>query len=91
VADGQAASKQVVVSSRLSRVSPVRRRGTLWARMFESGESALAPSGPIRSISINYPSREIAFLGWQWNWIALFFVLSLIAGFLFKTVFGIQI
>jgi len=91
VADGQASSKQVVVSRGLNRISPVRFRGTFWARIFESGESALAPSGPIRSISINYPSRAIPFLGWQWNWIALFFVLSLIAGFFFKTVFGIQI
>ena len=91
VADGQASSKQVVVSGGVSRISPVRLRGTFWARMFESGESALAPSGPIRSISINYPSREITFLGGQWNWIALFFVLSLVAGFFFKTVFGIQI
>ena len=91
VADGQVSSKQVVVSSQLSRISPVRLRGTFWTRMFESGESALAPSSPIRSISIQYPSREMTFIGWQWNWIALFFVLSLVAGFFFKTVFGIQI
>lgn len=91
VADGQTSSKQVVVSRGVSRISPVRLRGTLWERMFESGESALAPSSPIRSISISYPSRDISFMGWQWNWIVLFFVLSLVAGFFFKTVLGIQI
>lgn len=91
VADGQTSSKQVVVSNQLSRISPVRLRGAFWARMFESGESALAPSSPIRSISIEYPPREMTFMGWRWNWIALFFVLSLVAGFFFKTVFGIQI
>lgn len=91
VADGQLASKQVVVSSGLSRISPVRLRGNLLARMFESDESALARSSPIRSISVSYSPREITFLHWQWNWIALFFVLSLITSFVCKTILGIQI
>lgn len=90
-ADGQKEKKEVVVSRGLSRVSPVRLRGNFWERILFSGESALSPESQIQSISINYPARDIAFVGWQWNWIVMFFVLSLIAGFIFKTIFRIQI
>ncbi len=91
LANGQTVSKQVVVSQGVSRVSPVRLRDNFWERMLSSGEAALPNSSPIQSISILYPARDINFLGWQINWIVLFFILSLIAGFIFKSALGIQI
>ncbi len=91
VAAGQTASKQVVVSPGLARVSPVRLRGSFWERMFTSGEPALTENSPIRSIAITYPPRVINFAWMEWNWIVLFFVISLIAGFIFKSVLGIQV
>ena len=33
----------------------------------------------MQSIAINYPAREISFAWMEWNWIVLFFVVSLIA------------
>ena len=87
----QRASKQVVVSRQISRVSPVRLRDNLWERMLSSGEASLSPDAHLQSISVGYAPRDISFAGWQWNWIVLFFVLSSIAGFFFKTVFRIQI
>ena len=83
---GQTVSKQVVVSPGLARVSPVRLRGNFWERMFTSGEPALAQNSPIESISITYPPRVFNFAWMEWNWIVLFFVVSLIAGFIFKSV-----
>jgi hypothetical protein len=88
---GQAVSKQVVVSPGLVRVSPVRLRGSFWERRLRSAESALPDGSAVRSIAVNYPTRNIDVAGWQWNWIALFFVVSLMAGFIFKTVLGIQV
>ncbi len=90
-AAGQTVSKQVVVSPRLARVSPARIRGKFWERIFTSGEPALAENSPIESIAITYPPRAINFAGMEWNWIVLFFVVSLIAGFIFKSVLGIQV
>jgi hypothetical protein len=90
-ADGQTVSKQVVVSPGLARVSPVRLRGNFWERMFTSGEPKLAENGPIESISIAYPPRVFDFAWMEWNWIVLFFVVSLIAGFIFKSALGIQV
>lgn len=87
----QTVSKQVVVSTGLVRVSPVRLRDNFWERMLTSGEPALADNSPIQSIRVTYPQRVIGFAWLEWNWIVLFFVLSLIAGFIFKTVLGIQV
>jgi hypothetical protein len=90
-AAGQTVSKQVVVSPGLARVSPVRLKDNFWERMFTSGESALAENSPVQSIAISYPPRVISFAWMEWNWIVLFFVVSLIAGFIFKSALGIQV
>ncbi len=90
-AAGGTVSKQVVVSPGLVRVSRVRLRGNFWERMFTSGESALADNSPLQSITISYSPRVIGFAWMEWNWIILFFVVSLIAGFIFKSVLGIQV
>ena len=90
-APDQAFSKQVVVGAGLSRLSSVRLRGKFWERMLVSGEPALPDHGPIASIAVQYPDRNIAFAGFEWNWVWLFLVLSLAAGFLFKSMLGIEI
>jgi hypothetical protein len=90
-ASGQTVSKQAVVSSRLYRVSPVRLQGHFWERFFSSGEPPLPENSPVQSVQVNYPSRSIRFAGLEWNWIWLFFVLSMVAGFFFKTVLKIEI
>jgi hypothetical protein len=91
VGAGQPASKQVIVSGGLAKVSPVRLRDNFWERMFSSAEPALPNNSPIQSIGITYSPREVTLAGWQFNWIVLFFVLSLVAGFIFKTVLRIQV
>jgi hypothetical protein len=90
-AAGQTFSKQVVISPGLARVSPVRLKDSFWERMFVSGESALADNSPVQSIAVTYPPRVINFTWMEWNWIVLFFVVSLIAGFIFKSALGIQV
>ena len=90
-AGDQTFSKRVVVGRGLSRLSLARLRGKFWERIFVSGEPALPPNGPIEAIDVQYPERDIAFAGFEWNWIWLFFVLSLAAGFLFKSILGIEI
>jgi len=83
--------KSLEVSGGIRRISPNRLKDNWWERTFVSGEDALPSNSPVQSISINYPERTIAFAWLEWNWIWLFFVLSLIFGFLFKTVLRIEI
>jgi len=90
VAD-QLFAKRVVVGSGVQRLSPVRLRGRFWERFFVSAEPALPANKSVEAIDVQYPAREIAFAGMEWNWIWLFFVLSLAAGFLFKSILGIEI
>lgn len=91
VAGAENAAKTVRVSQELARVSPVRLRGHFLERMFTSGEAALSGGGAIEAISVNYPERNIDVAGYEMNWIWLFFILSMVAGFLFKELLGIQI
>jgi uncharacterized membrane protein (DUF106 family) len=91
VAGGESVEKAVCIGSDLPRISTVRLRGHFWERMFSSAEPALPENGPIESISINYPDRNIEIAGYGMNWIWLFFILSMAAGFIFKELLGIQI
>ena len=88
---GPIVSKQVVVSPGLARLSPIRLRDNFWERILSSGEPALPEQSPIQSIAVSYPPRVIGFASLEWNWIALFFVMSLISGFIFKSVLGIKV
>jgi hypothetical protein len=87
----QTAAKQIVVGSGMPRLSSERLRGQFWKRLLYSAEPALPANNLVQAIEVQYPSRYIAFAGFEWNWIWLFFVLSLAAGFLFKSILGIEI
>jgi uncharacterized membrane protein (DUF106 family) len=92
IADGgESVEKAVCIGSDLARISTARLRGYFWERMFSSAEPALPENTPIDSISINYPDRNIEVAGYGMNWIWLFFILSMVAGFIFKELLGIQI
>jgi hypothetical protein len=88
---GQTYIKRIVVGGGLPRLSSIRLRGNFWERMLYSGEPALPASSPVQSIEVQYPARDVSFAGIASNWIVAFFVLSLIAGFIFKSALGIEI
>jgi len=88
---GHSVDKRIVVSSFMERLSPIKLRGSFWQRMLSSAEPELPENSSIQSISVSYPERSIRFLGTAWNWIVLFFIVSLISGFIFKSALGIQI
>lgn len=91
VSAGQSTTKTVCVGTSVERISTIRLRGKFWERVFSSAEPALPDNSPIESISINYPDRNIDVAGYGMNWIWLFFILSMLAGFIFKELLGIQI
>ena len=91
VVGGESVGKTVCIGNKLPRISTIRLRGQFWNRLFSSAEPALPQTSPIESISINYPDRDIDIAGYGMNWIWLFFILSMVAGFIFKELLGIQI
>jgi len=88
---GKSAAKAICVGGDLQRISTIRLRGQFWERMFSSAEPALPENSPLDSISVNYPDRNIEVAGYRMNWIWLFFILSMVAGFIFKELLGIKI
>ena len=88
---GQTYKKKIVIGGGLERLSPIRLCGDFWQRMLYSAEPALPASSPVQSIEVKYPPREVSFAGIASNWIIAFFVLSLVAGFIFKSALGIEI
>jgi hypothetical protein len=91
-AASQSLAKSLQVTPEIARISPVRLRGHFWERIFSSAEPALPDNSPIESAAISYPERNIDLYGYyEINWIWLFFILSMIAGFIFKEILGIKV
>jgi len=88
---GEPVAKSLEVSDGIRRISPIRLHDRWWERIFVSGEPELPAASGVQSIEVEYPERTIKFAWIEWNWIWLFFVLSLAFGFLFKTILGIEI
>ncbi len=89
---GQIVPKSVTVASDgLARVSPVKPSSGFWDVFLHPGEQPIAENSPIRQIILTYPPRSIDILGWKLHWLLVFLVLSTLAGFLFKGVFGVEI
>ncbi len=92
-ASGYTFQKQVVVSeSPLVRVSSVRvAAATLWDSFFNPGEEPLPANPLVNRIEVGYPHRSIEILGWKFNWLLVFFVLSMAFGLAFKRFFKVEI
>ncbi len=88
---GISVSKNIVVGNGMARLSSIRMRQPLWKRWMESGEPAIETGAAVESIEVLYPPRDIAIFGFGMGWLLWFFVFSIIAGFIFKSLLGIEI
>jgi hypothetical protein len=72
--------KSVIVSNgEFRRVSPMVA-SSLWDTFLNPGEKPVANS-IVKKIEVDYPSRTIDILGWEFHWLLVFFVLTMIFGF----------
>jgi hypothetical protein len=88
---GQAFTKTIHVSSRVARRSPSRLAAGFLDEILYPAEPPLPPDGPIASISVAYPERDINVFGWRINWMIVFFVLSIVFAFALKKPFGVTL
>jgi hypothetical protein len=73
------------------RKVPFKRTRT-WEALLYPGEPALAGSSPLETIAIAYPERDLGFLpGGELGILAVFFGVSLLAGFALKGRFGVTL
>jgi hypothetical protein len=73
------------------RKIPVKRTKG-WEAFLYPGEPALARSSPVHTIALAYPERSLGALpGGELGILAIFFGLSLLAGFALKGRFGVTL
>jgi hypothetical protein len=85
----QKITKTVCVGPGLRPLSPVRG-SALIDRLLYPVEPA-APKGPVASVRLDYPQRDVAFFGFEVHWVWPFLILSLVAGFLVKGFFRVNL
>jgi hypothetical protein len=92
VNDGNATvTKKAAVGGPMEGVSSLRTGAHWLTNLLYPDEAPIRNSSAIESIEILYPELGISFLGWHINWMILFFVLSLVFGYMFKGLLGVQI
>jgi len=97
--NGLRITKKVAVDQRpLSKISPLKVRRNFINELVNPGESPLPQDLPIKTIEVKYPAKNIKLFGWNiprlWKippWLIVYFVLSIILGFVFKGFFKVEI
>ena len=100
---GQRITKKVTVAGKpLSKLSPKRLKGNVFEILMNPAEAPITESTPIKSVEISYPEKQMSVLGFTIpslslfgslvpSWLIVFFVLSIIFGFAFKGIMGVEI
>lgn len=99
IVNEQKIAKKVFVNQKsLSKISSQKVRKNFIEELFNPGEPPLKGSHPIKSIEVAFPSKTMSLLGWNipWilgvpPWLMVYFVLSIFFGFVFKSVFKVEI
>jgi uncharacterized membrane protein (DUF106 family) len=90
---GGTVHKSVVVGPerRIEPLSELRPLANTWDAFLYPAEPPLPRDGMVRAIHVSYPSRHDTLFGLGVHWLLIFFVVSLVAGFALKGVFGIDV
>jgi len=92
VGDGKTSvTKQIVVGGRLEGVSSFRTGENWLTSLLYPGEKPISNQSAIESVEIRYPELDISIFGKRVNWLIIFLVLSLVIGYAFKGILGVQI
>jgi len=82
--------KRIHVVAELVQVTP-RVANDLTTPLMFPGERTLDNTTFAAAISLNYPRRDFTFFGLEIHWLIVFFVLSVVFGFAFKNVMGVEV
>jgi hypothetical protein len=80
---GLFASKSVSVSDTAwTRVWPTTVTSGFWNQFWNPGEADLNATGPVKQITLNYPSRSVRLWSWEMHWLLLFFLATCLFGWI---------
>jgi uncharacterized membrane protein (DUF106 family) len=77
-------TKSLEVGDGVVRRSPERVAAGFWAELTNPSEPPIPEGAAVTSISVRYAKRDIRVLGWDLNWLVVFFVLSTVFALLLK-------
>lgn len=72
------------------KIEPMLVRGA-WEELWNPGAPPLPADVPLTELSITYPAKQFSLFGWHTDWVIAYFIISLVFGFAFKGVFGVEI
>lgn len=89
---GEVTKDILIGTDRVQKISPKKSLVSSFSEaLLNPGEKPLSGENGVVGISVNYPEVEMNFLGFEMHWIIIFFILSIVAGFALKGVFGVEI
>jgi hypothetical protein len=83
--------KNLRVTDRLVRLSPVRSERSLLAMLEWPSEPPLARAAPVRSISVSYPDRRMLGMTWRYAWMVVYFALTTLAALVLRRPLGVEL
>lgn len=89
-AEGERFEKQMAIGDGVMRVSPQRPSRDWYEALLYPWEKPFDTKSRVQAISIEYPDRDSWIAGTDY-WIAYWFVVSLVAGFALRGVFGVHL
>ena len=84
-------TQSVLVSGKVRRVYASRSKPDFWNMLLYPGQTPIPKSSKVEEITMILPSQTISILGWDVNWLVLFFIASLVAGYSLKGVFKVEV
>jgi hypothetical protein len=87
----EAVAKELVVGEGWGKTSSLRTGKSIVDKLLYPGEAPIPSSRSIQSIEVIYPTLPLRAFGWNLNWIFVFLVLSLVFGYAFKGLLGVEI
>lgn len=88
---GETVTKRVEVGGGVVRRSPYRIGRAFLDQLVWPAEPPLPADSGVAWIGISYPDRDIDVLGWQIDWLIIFFVLSIVFAFALRKPFDVTI
>jgi len=89
--NGTSIRKTVALGPKLSRISESREQRRFWTQLLYPSEAPLSEEAPVVAVRIQYPERDLVVGGMHLHWLVVFFVLSMVAGFVLMKPLGITI
>ncbi len=80
---GLSLAKEIAIGSGMRRISDRRVRAGFWNELVHPGEPPLPRDGPVESIRVRYPRRQLFLGGTEVHWLLAFLVLTMLFGLLF--------